>query len=61
MRDKRVLIVDDERQIIDLLAVVLRSEGFEVDSALDGAQALDRIQQKIYDAAVVDFIDGLGS
>lgn len=55
MAGKRILVVDDEPEIVELLTEVLEGEGFEVDSAADGGQALDCIQQKIYDAAIVDF------
>ena len=37
----RVLIVDDDRKILDLLVDLLELEGYEVSSALDGAQAIE--------------------
>ncbi len=37
---KRVLVVDDERDIVDIIAYNLRKEGYEVTSAYDGAHAL---------------------
>jgi CheY-like chemotaxis protein len=39
----RVLVVDDERNARTALAELLREEGYEVDEAGDGAEALDRI------------------
>ena len=37
----RVLIVDDDRKILDLLAELLELDGYEVSTASDGAEALD--------------------
>jgi DNA-binding response OmpR family regulator len=52
---KRILVVDDETDIVDLLRDVLTSEGYEVDSAFDAASALQFIRANIYDAALLDF------
>src|SRR6201988_3451266 len=38
----RVLIVDDDRKILDLLVDLLELEGYEVSTAVDGAQAIER-------------------
>jgi len=53
--DRRILVVDDEAQIVDLVQEFLRTAGFEVDAAGDAAGALELIRNRIYDAAVVDF------
>jgi PAS domain S-box-containing protein len=37
----RVLIVDDDRKILDLLVELLEMEGYEIASAVDGAEAFD--------------------
>src|SRR6185503_6288305 len=37
----RVLIVDDDRKILDLLVDLLELEGYEVSTAVDGAQAIE--------------------
>src|ERR1044071_3632512 len=37
----RVLIVDDDRKILDLLVDLLELEGYEVSTAWDGAQAIE--------------------
>ena len=36
----RVLVVDDERSIVELVATALRYEGFEVETAANGREAL---------------------
>jgi DNA-binding response OmpR family regulator len=43
MAGERILLVDDERNIVDLARMYLEKEGFRVESAPDGAQALDKI------------------
>jgi DNA-binding response OmpR family regulator len=52
---KRILVVDDEADIVDLLRDVLVSEGYEVDAAETAEGALSLIQANIYDAAILDF------
>jgi DNA-binding response OmpR family regulator len=44
MTGERILVVDDEVNIIDLTSLYLEREGFQVDSATDGAQALEKIR-----------------
>lgn len=41
----RILIADDDRELCQLLAEYLRREGFTVDIAIDGAQALQRLRE----------------
>jgi len=59
----RVLVVEDEPDLVDALTVGLRREGYAVDAALDGSSALDRISYTPYDAVLLDLnlpdIDGL--
>lgn len=51
---RRLLVVDDEPNIRDLLASSLRFAGFTVDSAADGKGALELIQKKAPDLVVLD-------
>ena len=63
MDDVRVLIVDDEPMVRDVLARYLLKEGFEVDTAEDGAQALDVFARTAPDLVLLDLmlpkVDGL--
>lgn len=52
---KRILVVDDEWEIVDLLRDVLTSEGYEVDTASNAESALEFVKANIYDAALLDF------
>jgi DNA-binding NtrC family response regulator len=51
---ERILVVDDEEIIRDSLTFILRKEGYEVDEAQNGAQALEKIGQTSYDVLVTD-------
>ena len=59
----RVLYVDDEKEITDLMTVVLGSEGFDVTAANDGQAAIEALSGKPkIDAIVLDYMmpmDGL--
>ncbi len=52
---KRILVVDDEVEIREMLRDVLSYEGYEVHVAHDAASALEAIKDSIYDAALLDF------
>ena len=58
----RVLVVDDERQILRALKVILREAGHEVVEATSVEDALDRAAVRPPDAAIVDLMlpDGSG-
>ena len=53
-RKIRVLIVDDEANIAELVATTLRYEGFEVGTAANGAQALAAVRDLAPDLVVLD-------
>lgn len=52
--EARILLVDDEESIQTLLSYPLRKEGYEVVSARDGRQALDRFAETRFDLVVLD-------
>jgi two-component system KDP operon response regulator KdpE len=53
---QRVLVVDDEPQILRALRVVLREAGFEAVPAETGSQALDLAAVRPPEAAIVDLV-----
>ncbi len=59
-----VLLVDDERDFVDLLAERLQARGFQVTTAYDGEEALRLAAEQELDVAVLDVnmpgLDGLG-
>jgi CheY-like chemotaxis protein len=50
----RVLIAEDDRPVRELLARALAQDGHEVDSAPDGAAALDRLAMERFDLLLTD-------
>jgi len=50
----RVLVVDDERHMRNMLELGLAQHGFDVTSAADGAEALERVRETSFDAIVLD-------
>jgi two-component system, OmpR family, response regulator MprA len=60
----RILVVDDDRRLRDMLRRALEAEGFDVDTAEDGGRALAAISDRAFDLVVLDVlmpgVDGLG-
>lgn len=50
----KILILDDEREIINLLSTLLSNEGYEVYEALSGEESLTIIQKNTIDLAILD-------
>ncbi|MEM6910884.1 MAG: sigma-54 dependent transcriptional regulator [Verrucomicrobiota bacterium] len=50
----KILIVDDERSVLELISQLCRSMGHEVEGALDGPQALEAMSRMGPDLMVVD-------
>lgn len=53
---RRVLVCDDEDQILRALRIVLREAGFEVDPASTAAEALDAAALRPPEAAIIDLV-----
>lgn len=60
---KNILIVDDEKDFAKALKLRFENEGYSVDVAIDGKEALDRINSSAPDLIILDLmlpkIDGL--
>jgi two-component system alkaline phosphatase synthesis response regulator PhoP len=54
MDKKRILVVDDERHIVRLVQVNLERAGYEVLTAYDGIEALDKVKSDMPDMVVLD-------
>ena len=52
----RLLIVDDDRKILDLLSDLLEAEGYEVSTAIDGADAMGLVHSFEPDVVVSDVV-----
>lgn len=59
----RVLVVEDDPELREMLLYALRNRGYQVQEAGDGLQALHRLQHGSFDVVVTDFqmprLDGL--
>jgi len=60
----RVLVVEDDRKISDLLLNYLRVDGYEATAVYDGREAVQQISQRAPDAVILDWmlpgLDGIG-
>src|SRR5690242_18582702 len=60
----KILVVDDERNVLLTVVAILEQEGYDVDSAGDGKSAIDAIRTRQYDLVLTDLkmpgVDGLG-
>jgi len=55
LRGKRILVVDDEKYILDFFVEVFQMYPVDVDTACDGRAAMDMMQLHEYDLIVTDF------
>src|SRR5437660_11115795 len=55
-RDMRVLVVEDEPDLLSVIAQALREEGYAVDTAADGKEGLFKATGDQYDALVLDLM-----
>lgn len=54
MNEHRILIVDDEQSIREMLRMTLEYEGFDIDEAESGLNALTAMRQELPDAVILD-------
>jgi len=54
MREK-ILVVDDEKDMCRMISSILEKEGYNVDKAYDGGQAIKRIKAKGYNLMILDY------
>ena len=64
MTNPRVLVVDDEENIRHMLSLLLKKEGYSVQTAHDGEDALETLGRAEFDAVICDLrmpnLDGMG-
>jgi DNA-binding response OmpR family regulator len=53
---KRILIVDDEKDLVDILKARLEIEGYEVLTAYDGQEGLEKAQEEKPDLILLDIM-----
>jgi len=56
LADSRILVVDDNAQNLELIVAYLDSLGVQVDTAVDGVEALQKVQQADYNLILLDIM-----
>jgi DNA-binding NtrC family response regulator len=51
----RILVVDDDESVRKVLATILEEEGYAVDTAKNGREAIRKSKVKFYNLALIDF------
>ncbi|HMK46258.1 MAG TPA: response regulator [Methanocella sp.] len=52
----KIMIVDDEPDVVDLVKLVLKSEGYDVITAYSGREALEKIGKDVPDLILLDIM-----
>jgi DNA-binding response OmpR family regulator len=55
VQPKRILVVDDEREIVRILETALADWGYEAVGAPDARAALALVREQVFDGAIFDF------
>jgi two-component system alkaline phosphatase synthesis response regulator PhoP len=60
---RRALVVEDDPDIVELIAHYLKAEGFETTASADGREALERLRAEVFQVVILDLqlpgMDGL--
>lgn len=56
MEKLKVLVVDDDREIVDSIAIFLKADGYEVEKAYNGLEALDIVMSQTVHLIVLDIM-----
>ncbi len=54
MHSAKILIIDDDQALHRVFTRILQKEGYTVDTAESGSEALKKIQNNTYDVALID-------
>lgn len=54
--EKKILVVDDEPDVRNFLTACIEDAGFQVDSAIDGQDALEKIEKELPDLMTLDMV-----
>jgi len=54
--DTSVLVVDDNEDLLETLSLILKRRGFSVDTAENGASAVDKFKEQHFDVTLMDIV-----
>ncbi len=61
---QKILVVDDDPEILEIISDVLQDGGYEVESAINGRVAIEALEYNFYDLVITDLnmpeVDGMG-
>lgn len=57
-KGKTVLVIDDDKSILRTFTRILQRAGYQTETAENGKEALEKIQSRSYDIALVDIVLG---
>ena len=55
-KPKKILIVEDEKSLADMLALSLKISGFDVKNAYNGDEAIEILKNEIFDLVMLDLV-----
>jgi len=55
-RQSRLLVVDDDPDILDSITVILTTQPYTIDTARDGVECLDKVREDIPDLIILDLL-----
>lgn len=57
MNDKTtILVVDDNEDLVETFAIILKRRGYEVQTACDGVAAVDKFKEQNFDVTLMDIV-----
>ncbi len=52
---KKILVAEDEQTLREGIVTAFRDRGWQVTEACDGAQAMERLENEVFDVLVTDY------
>jgi DNA-binding NtrC family response regulator len=52
---EKILVVDDDKDMCGMISTILEEEGYRIDKAYNGKQAIEKISTKGYDLTILDY------
>lgn len=54
MSERRILIVEDDLHLLEIYSIVLKNNGYTVETANDGLRAIEKAQKTAFDLVILD-------